>query len=101
MRFEGSDSFQEYLFGVRRDKVILGYWNNLDIWQTVVFEDADLNSGDNTITVRKVYDKFYFFLNGEFISDLQDSLFDGHQVRLRAGTDTDIRFEDLQIKQVL
>lgn len=101
IRFEGDDSYQEYFFSIRRDSYRVGYWNNLDIYQSLDFDYYDIGSKSNTLSVRKVYGIFYLYINQELVFQFPDILFDGHSVRLRAGLNSTVYFEEFMIKKIL
>lgn len=101
LRFEGTDSFQEYFFGIKENEFILGYWNTLDVWETIIYGDTNEDVGNNVMTVRKVYGSFCLYINGNQVHTFDDFDYNGSTVRVRAGRGTTIDFEELTVRKIL
>ncbi len=99
--FEGTDSYQQYLFGIIKGAYVVGYWNNLDIWEQLKWDDNINDIGNNLLTVRKVDGVFYLYVNEVFVYTFDDFAFDGYTVRFRAGSNATIDFEELTIRKIL
>ncbi len=102
VRFEGGPDGGEYFFGIQNDYTRVGYWSNLDIWNEINGTSTNIaSSGDNLLTVRKIYGKFYLYLNEIKVFEFVDSDYDFHSIRVRAGSNTKVDFEDLRIRRIL
>ena len=102
IRFEGDDSAGEYFFGITDNRSYIGSWDDLEIFRLIDDESyVNVLSGNNVLTVRKVYNKFYLYLNQNKLFEFDDFDYDGLTIRVRAGTNSRVDFEDLRVQKIL
>ena len=107
LRWEGTEDETGYLFGIRDDEVLIGYFDNLSIFQTIEYSNTiETKSGDNNMVIRKTpgqsgVDEFHIFLNEERVHTFVDDRFEGNIIRVRGGSKTTADFDDLVVQRLL